>query len=294
MRFPSALSGMGLETKQDEEELHARIDQIVEQAGAERAAVVVHDYESNAHFSHHGDEWMHAASTIKVPVLVGVFAAVADGDLTLESRVRVRNKFYSVVDGKAFRVESGRDANAEVHAYIGKTMKLVELARHMIATSSNLATNLLLDAVGIDRVRRTLEELGVRGVELLRGVEDEQAYEAGINNRVTAEGLTQVLRLIEERKALSTEACDRMLEILHEQEFRSGIPAGLPDDARVANKTGEISTVTHDAGLVYLRGRKPYALTILTEWMPDRTSGRRETLASISRAIYDRLTRGAS
>jgi len=171
-------------------------------------------------------------------------------------------------------------------------MRLVDLARHMIVTSSNLATNLLLDAVGIDQVRKTLDDLGVEGVELRRGVEDERAFQEGINNRVTAEGLVQVLRLIEERRALSAEACDQMLEILHAQEFRSGIPAGLPDDARVANKTGEISTVAHDTGLVYLPDRKPYALAILTEWSPNRTSGRRETLANISRAIYEHLTEG--
>ena len=280
---------MGSE-KTAEAELRQRIESIVEKSGAESASVAFHDYETESHFSYDGDRWMHAASTIKVPALVGVFAAIEENDLTLSSRIHVRNKFYSVVDGTAYRVESGRDANAEVHAYIGKTMKLSDLAHHMIVTSSNLATNLLLDAVGIDRVRKTLEELGVKGVELRRGVEDERAYEEGINNRVTAEGLVQVLRLIEERKALSAAACDRMLEILHQQEFRSGIPAGLPEDARVANKTGEISTVAHDTGLVYLPDRRPYAIAILTEWAADRTSGRRETLANISRVIYEHLS----
>jgi beta-lactamase class A len=279
---------MGSETK-DEAKLRERIEQTVEESGAERAAVAYHDYETDTSFSYRGDEWMHAASTIKVPVLVGVFAAVEDNDLFLNARVHVRNRFFSAVDGTAYRVESGRDANAEVHAFIGKTMKLGELARHMIVTSSNLATNLLLDAIGIERVQRTLDELGVRGVELRRGVEDERAFEEGINNRVTAKGLVQVLRLIEERRALSAESCEEMLEILHAQEFRGGIPAGLPDDARVANKTGEISTVAHDTGLVYLPLRQPYALAILTEWKPDRTSGRREALAQISRSVYEHL-----
>jgi beta-lactamase class A len=279
---------MGSETK-DEAKLRERIEETAEQAGAERVGVAFHDYQTGAHFSYRGDLWMHAASTIKVPLLVGVFAAVEDHDMTLGSRIHVRNRFFSVVDGTAYRVEPGRDANAEVHGYIGKTMKLAELARHMIVTSSNLATNLLLDAVGLERVQRTLEGLGVRGVELRRGVEDERAFQEGINNRVTAEGLVQVLRLIEERKALSAEACEQMLEILHGQEFRSGIPAGLPEDARVANKTGEISTVAHDTGLVYLPLRQPYALAILTEWKADRTSGRREALARISRAVYEHL-----
>jgi beta-lactamase class A len=275
--------------KKDEAELRKRIEATIQRSGAEAASVAFHDYETDQHFSYDGDRWMHAASTIKVPVLVGVFAAIEDHDLTLSSRIHVRNKFYSVVDGTAYRVESGRDANSEVHAFIGKTMKLSDLAHHMIVTSSNLATNLLLDAVGIDRVRRTLDELGVRGVELRRGVEDERAFEEGINNRVTAEGLVQVLKLIEEKKALSAAACERMLEILHQQEFRSGIPAGLPEDARVANKTGEISTVAHDTGLVYLPDRRPYVLAILTEWDAERTAGRRETLANVSRAIYEHL-----
>jgi beta-lactamase class A len=80
-----------------------------------------------------------------------------------------------------------------------------------------------------------------------------------------------------------------MLEILHAQEFRSGIPAGLPEDARVANKTGEISTVAHDAGIVYLPRRKPYALVVLTEWDKDKSSGRKDTIARISRTIYQHL-----
>ena len=122
----------------------------------------------------------------------------------------------------------------------------------------------------------------------MRGVEDEAAYERDINNRVTARGLVSVLRLIED-SALSPESSTRMLEILHEQEFRSGIPAGLPEGARVANKTGEISTVAHDAGLVYLPDRHPYAVAILTEWAPEVTAGRRDTLASLSRTIYHHL-----
>jgi beta-lactamase class A len=81
-----------------------------------------------------------------------------------------------------------------------------------------------------------------------------------------------------------------MLSILHEQEFRSGIPAGLPEGARVAHKTGEISTMAHDAGLVYLPDREPYALAILTGWPASATAGRRETLAALSRAVYLYLT----
>jgi beta-lactamase class A len=277
--------------KEDDDPLRAKVHRIADDAGARSVAVAYHDYETRTAWSFRGDEWFHAASTIKVPVLLGVFDAIGRGDLALNARVHVRNRFLSAADGTSFRVGSSRDANPDVQAAIGKTMKVGELAYHMITTSSNLATNLLIDVVGIGAVRQTLSRLNLDdGVEFRRGVEDEKAFEQDINNKCTADGMLRVLRAIEERKAFSSEASERMLDILHAQEFRSGIPAGLPEGARVANKTGEISTVAHDAGIVYLPGRKPFALVVLTEWDKDRTSGRSDTIARISRAIYTHLT----
>ncbi|MGH7507203.1 MAG: serine hydrolase, partial [Longimicrobiales bacterium] len=114
---------------------------------------------------------------------------------------------------------------------------------------------------------------------------------AGVNNRVTAHGLLAALRAIEEGRAVSEQASREMLAILHDQEFRSGIPAGLPDDARVANKTGEMSTVAHDAGIVYLPDREPYVLVVLTRWTPD-AAARQRTIAAISRAVFEHITEG--
>ena len=132
-------------------------------------------------------------------MLLGVFDAVERGELTAEARVHVRNRFVSVANGRLYRVDSGRDAGGEVHERIGRTMRVTELARHMIVSSSNLATNLLVDLVGIDALRQTVRRLALEGVELRRGVEDDAAFEAGINNVVTADGLVRTLRAIEER-----------------------------------------------------------------------------------------------
>jgi beta-lactamase class A len=262
-----------------------------EQAGASAVAVGVYDFEHRTGWSIDGERWFHAASTIKIPILLGVFAAIADGRLEPFSRVHVRNRFLSVVDGSPYRVHSNRDANSAVHAAIGKTMQVQELARHMIVTSSNLATNLLIDIVGLDALQQTLDERGYAGIELHRGVEDEIAWETGISNRVTADGLVALLRDIAAREAISEEASDRMLEILHDQQFRGGIPGGLPDAARVAHKTGEISTVAHDAGIVYLKGREPYVLAVLTEW-DSGTGGRQKLIAAVSRLVHRHMTDG--
>jgi beta-lactamase class A len=242
-------------------------------------------------FRYRADRWFHAASTIKLAVLLGTFAAIHRGRLVPQSRLHVRNRFRSAHDGSSFRILSERDADSEVQSAIGKTMRISELARNMIIRSSNLATNLLLDLLGIGFLQHVLDDRQITGIDLRRGVEDELAFEHNINNRVTADGLVQLLRLIAEERAFSPELSRSMLDILHDQEFRSGIPAGLPAHARVAHKTGEISTIAHDAGIVYLPKRKPYVVAILTEWEPE-TSGRSPTIAAASYMVYEHIMGG--
>ena len=269
-------------------ELQARFAELQAKAGASALAVSIADLETGAEFHYHADRWFHAASTIKVAILVGVFGAIFRGELLPQSRVHVRNRFLSAYDGSPYRVRLDRDANPDVHREVGRTLRVSELAYAMITTSSNLATNLLLDLVGLDVLQRTLESFGLEGVDLRRGVEDEKAFQAGINNRITANGLVGLLRLIGEEHAFSPALSRQMVDVLLGQQFKSGIPAGLPRSARVAHKTGEISTIAHDAGLVYLPDRRPYALAVLTEWEPSAT-GRSATIAAASYLAYAAL-----
>ena len=253
----------------------------------------VYDYLSGFTWSREGARWFHAASTIKVAILAAVFDAVDTGRLSLESRVHVRNRFLSVADGEPFRVPASRDADAEVHATIGKTMRVGELARHMIVSSSNLATNLLLDVVGLPEARHALAVRGTglqHGIDLQRGVEDDRAFEAGCSNRVTPRGLVTLLRVIRDGTRFTESSSQAMIDILFDQRFSGAIGPGLPDAirpiARVAHKTGDISTASHDAGLVYLPGRPPYAVALLAESAGDPAQ-RTNALIAASRAIYD-------
>jgi beta-lactamase class A len=269
-------------------ELQARFAELQLRSGAIALGVALADFETGADFHYHADRWFHAASTIKVAILVGVFGAIFRGDLLPQSRVHVRNRFLSAYDGSPYRVRLDRDANPDVHRAVGRTLRVSELADAMITTSSNLATNLLLDLVGLDVLQHQLDAFGLEGIDLRRGVEDEKAFEHDITNRVTANGLIGLLRLIGEERAFSPALSRQMLDVLHGQQFRSGIPAGLPSDARVAHKTGEISTVAHDAGLIYFPNRRPYALAVLSEWEPSATS-RSATIAAASYLAYAAL-----
>jgi beta-lactamase class A len=274
------------------------LDTLLDEIGrATPAAAALYDYQTGMSWSYDGSRWFHAASTIKVAVLAALYATLEERGIAAWQRLHVRNRFFSAADGSPYRILAARDADAEVHAAVGRTMRIGDLARHMIAVSSNLATNVLLDYVGVDRARRALSAAGVVGVDLVRGVEDDRAFDAGISNRVTADGLRSLFRAIFEGRFCSAACTAEMIDILCAQMFNSGIPAGLPaavrGAARVAHKTGEISTVTHDAGLVFLPGRPPYALVVLTD-TPGERGDRFEPIAAISSRVFEQLAAAGS
>lgn len=272
----------------DSAALSERITRIARDARFDAVGVALHDCETGADFAVEGDRAFHAASTMKVAVLLAIYRLAEEGRIRLGDTLHVRNRFRSLVGGEVFRVAPGRDGDSGVHRRLGRSMRVHELARAMIVRSSNLATNLLLDFVGLDAVRRVLAEAGIAGVEVVRGVEDTRAFEAGINNRVTANGLVGLFRLLCGGGFLRGQTQEQMLDILNAQEFNSMIPEKLPKGTRVAHKTGEISTVCHDAGIVFLPGRKPYVVAILTE-MPASVETRTGPVAEISLAICEAL-----
>ena len=264
--------------------LTEQVERLMAESKARATAVSVHDLESGLRFSLRGDRWFHAASTIKVAVLLALFRAVDEGRVRLDDSLHVRNRFFSAADGSPFLLNRDSDAMPELYQAMGKTAKISALAEGMISASSNFATNLLLDFLGVAYAQNVLHEAQVEGVELQRGVEDHAAHEKGINNKATADGLMTLLSALR-GDFLSSESKEQAIRILLEQRFNSMIPAGLPSHAAVAHKTGEISTACHDMGIVYLPEREPYIAVILTEFDSEK-KGRRETVAAISEAIY--------
>jgi beta-lactamase class A len=264
--------------------LNEELERLAAESGAQAISVALHDLESGLRFSLHGDRWFHAASTIKVAVLLAVFRAADEGRLRLDDSLHVRNRFISAADSSPFQLNRDSDAMPELYQRIGRIAKISELAEGMISASSNLATNLLLDFFGVEYARKVLRDAQVSGVELRRGVEDRAAHERGINNEVTANGLLTLLSALR-GDFLTSVSKERAIQILLEQRFNSMIPAGLPAHAVVAHKTGEISTACHDMGIVYLPEREPYLAVILTEF-DSNGEGRREIVAAISEAIY--------
>ena len=272
-----------------ENSLYQSVQALKRRHRLDRLGIAFYDSQTALQWSYNADGYFHAASTIKLAVLLGVYAEVHRGRLTADAPVHVRNRFTSVTSGKPFALDLEYEAVPEVAQRLGRTMAVRELAYHMITRSSNFATNLLIDVVGVPAIRACLEELKIEGIAMIRPVEDQASFEAGLNNEVTANGLLKLLRMIAEGRAYSPEICAQMLEILLEQKLKAGIPAGLPGDAAVAHKTGNIGTVHHDAGIVYLGNRNPYYLVILTQFPAE--VGRSGAVAEVSRDLFETLGR---
>ena len=235
------------------------------------------------------DSSFHAASTMKVPVMIELFRGASRGSFAMHQRLLLVNRFASIVDGSLYALDSSSDGDTTLYRRVGDRISIDTLMRLMITRSSNLATNTLITLVGAENVNRMMRTLGANRMLVLRGVEDGKAFDRGLINTTTARDLAITLRAIEEGKAASPAATREMLGLLLAQEFNEKIPAGLPKGTRVAHKTGEITAVSHDAAIVYPPGRKPYVLVVLTRGITDGSKSSR-LIADLSEIIYSHTT----
>jgi beta-lactamase class A len=228
----------------------------------------------------------HAASTMKVPVMLEVFRQAEEGRFDLHDSLTVKNEFFSIVDGSPYSLDVKDDSADRLYSLLGRKQSIMQLVEEMIVTSGNLATNLLVELTGAGTIQNSMRRLGAANIEILRGVEDGKAYRAGLNNRTTAKDMTIILQALLEGKAAAGKDTETMIRILLDQKFNEKIPAGLPAGVKVAHKTGSIpGYVEHDAGIVYPPGRTPYILSVLTEGFADEESANR-CIVGISSMVY--------
>lgn len=231
------------------------------------------------------DKSFHAASTMKVPVMIQLFRRVDAGRLSLDYPLLLVNEFGSIVDGTPYSLDAGVDSDSGMYKLVGTRVPVRDLITHMITRSSNLATNSLVALANAAAAESTMRSLGAMNIRVLRGVEDQKAFDAGLNNTTTARDLSIILAAIQENKAASAKSCAVMRDILLEQEFNTGIPAELPAGTRVAHKTGWITGITHDAAIVYPKDGPVYVLVVLTKGIPDEPTAQK-LIADLSRMVY--------
>jgi beta-lactamase class A len=228
----------------------------------------------------------HAASTMKTPVLIEAYKQAAAGKFSINDPVTIKNEFKSIVDGSSFSLDPKDDSDTELYTKIGTQVKIYDLLYLMIIKSSNLATNLIIDLVGAKNANNSMREIGANDIQVLRGVEDTKAFRKGLNNTTTAYDQMLIFSKMAEGKVVNQESSDAMIKILLDQKFNDKIPAKLPKNIKVAHKTGWITGVNHDAGIVYLPDGRKYVLVFLSKELTDDQAAVK-SMAKISRMIYN-------
>jgi len=252
-------------------------------------AVAFKDLKTGRHINIKDKETFHAASTMKTPVMIEVYKQAGEGKFSLNDSIELKNEFKSIVDGSSFSLDSTDDSEFELYKHIGEKRTIAALLYQMIIVSSNFATNLIIQKVGAENVTQSMRALGAKDIQVLRGVEDNKAFEKGLINTTTAHDLALIFEKIAKGEAVSAEASQAMINILLDQKFNEIIPALLPPGVKVAHKTGSITHVHHDSGIVILPDGRKYVLVLLSkDWEDEKQTI--QTMANISLLVYKYVT----
>jgi beta-lactamase class A len=249
-------------------------------------AVAFEDLSSGQQFLLNAHESFHAASTMKTAILIETFKQAAEGKFSLSDSILIHNNFKSIADGSIYSLDSSNDSEKDLYKRIGTKLPVEDLLVRMITESSNLSTNLIVDLVGAKNANQTMHSLGAKDIKVLRGVEDNKAFDSGMNNTVTAYDLMIIFQHLATGTVVGKKACDEMIHILMNQHFREIIPAKLPPDVKTATKTGSIQKISHDSGIVFLPDGRKCVIVLLSRGIENEKAAN-ETLANVSRIIFD-------
>jgi beta-lactamase class A len=238
----------------------------------------------------------YAASTIKLPLVMAAYRLADAGTLDLDAATEIRNEFASARDGSAFAVDRDEDSDVQTWDRLGQPVALRWLAYRAIVRSGNLATNLVLDAVGLEAVQTLLSDLGCYRTTLERGIEDGVARDAGAQNLVTAADLARLLQALwadahaaaRAPAVLTQGSAAEILDVLAAQQIADALPRRLPPGTRVAHKSGWVDGVDHDAGIVYHPASGPFVFAMCTTTSLERAEAA-DVVATAARAAWDDL-----
>jgi beta-lactamase class A len=239
----------------------------------------------------HPDTKVRTASTIKLPILCGLEAQIAQGKVRWDERLVMRGE--DKISGSGVM----RDLSD------GTALTVRDIATLMIVVSDNTATNLILDRIGADAVNDYLDTIGLRDTRSLRKVrgdakqlkaptgwsragtlEENKRFGLGVS---TPRDMVTLLELLEQGKVVSPEASKDVISILKKQQLKDGI-GRRAGDVDVASKGGALDALRSDVGIVYTKGgRVAMAITVddmpVTDYSPDNAGN--ELIWEISKAI---------
>lgn len=217
-----------------------------------------------------------SASTIKLVIMSRLMQEVKEGKRSLGDVVTLRDDMRTGGDGVLKELDPGHH------------FTLRELITLMIIVSDNMATNILIDMVGMDAVNKRAMDMGLRETKLQRKMMDSAARKAGRENYTCASDMFRILEAMYEGSNVDRERSDLMLGILKRQQVQGRLDLYLPIDDEgivIAHKTGDLDRLEHDVGIVYLPTGE-YIICVLTNETKTNKDGR-EIIGRISKSVYD-------
>ena len=129
MRSFHRCEGKGPRSHPPRQALAAAVAALIKNSAAEDVGVAYHDLATGDELLIHADATFHAASTMKVPVLMEVFRQAEEKTLSLDDRIAVKITFASIVDGKPFLLKADDDSELGLYRRLGERITIRELAQ---------------------------------------------------------------------------------------------------------------------------------------------------------------------
>lgn len=217
------------------------------------------------------------ASTIKLAILYELFKQAEEGRVKLDAPIPLDRAHVVGGSGVLFELSA-------------PTLPLRDYATLMIVLSDNTATNVVIDALGMERINARMQAMGLADIKLRRRMMDLDAAKRGNENIATPGSIAKLLGIIASGEGLTPASTDALLAILKKEKtspMLQGIPSGVP----VASKPGDLDGVRVDAGIVYVPDRS-YVFVAMTGWLQKDEDGER-AITDASRAAYEYFKRVA-
>lgn len=213
-------------------------------------------------------QWM------EIPVMIELYAEVQTRALRFDSPLLVHNSFHSAAGQSVYHLDARRDPDPELYHEIGQQLTLRELEEHMMKRNSQLATNLLMEFLGMSRIDQRMTSFRAGGIKLRHGFQDADAISAGLGNTESARGMMEVLWALGNNAVVSAEASKEMMGVLaNARTAETGPFSG-------AATSGTAGTY-QEALVVY--GARSFALAVVTHGLE---AGKSTVLmASITHAL---------
>lgn len=267
--------------------MHEQIDTIIAASGTTAMGVAIKHLESGEELYINADHTFPLCSVLKIPVLVEAFHQIQTGRFTLDDRFELTLAEKNLPSGVLVFLQDGLQPT------------LRDLLTLMIIISDNTATDMVMHRLGVSATTQFMHELGLTSIHVPMTIREifidilgeagadprrafttldkpeaevsanrtGRAYSLGPDNDVgTPRDLNRLNEMIFRAEILDRAACDAMLHILLQQQINLRLPRFLPAGTAVAHKTGTLSGIRNDSGIIYANAHSHVAVTVFCTW----------------------------